>query len=302
VSDGVSAPGLSEFEALIDLEVAGLGIRVRTAAGLSLDPGPEHEAFRVAATGEDLIVDYTDGAERGWFERGSEVFNAHDALRFFEDPEVSGGLLLEIACGRRTRCEARFSPDRSHVEVRLAPWRPSSTLLTLPRAYEVACATRFARSDVLVVHALGLILPGIGGVLLPASTGHGKSTLGSLHQVGEVLSDERVALALNSGTPSIYGTPLRATGRRVQAEGAPLRALVFLGAHGDGFGLRPLRRAEAFRRLAFHGLPPFWDRDGLERTVDVALASAKAVPAFELSFVPGDSARDQLREALCRVL
>jgi hypothetical protein len=285
-----------------DLEVAGLGIRVRAAEGIPLQAGPEHEAFRVDRPGADLVVDYADGDAVGWFSRGSEVFNAHDALRFYEDPSAEGGLLLEIACGRRARCEARLSPDRSHAEVRLAPWLPSSTLLTLPRAYEVACATRFARRDTLVVHALGLTLPGLGGVLLPGSTGHGKSTLGSLHPAAEVLSDERVALTSSDGTPSIHGTPLRATGRRVQALGAPLRALVFLGAHGEGFGLRALGRAEAFRRLAFHGLPPFWDRDGLERTVDVALETAKAVPAFEFTFVPNDSAPAQLQDALCQIL
>lgn len=291
-----------DVRTLLDLDVAGLGIRVR-AAGVPLEAGPEHEPFRSQRPGEDLVIDYQSGEGLGPFRRGREVFNAHDALRFFEDPGAAGGLIVEIACGRRATCEARLSPDRARAEVRIAPWLEGRTLLNLPRAYEVACVTLFARHDVLVLHALGLALDGVGGVLLPASTGSGKSTLGALHETDEVLSDERVALALGETQgPWVYGTPLRATGRRVQAKGAPLRAVVFLGPHGEGFELRPLRRAEAFRRLAFHGLPPFWDPVGLERAVDVALATAKAVPAYELRFVPGEPVRDQLRGALSAAL
>lgn len=294
---------IEEYHSLLDLQIAGLGIRVRTAPGLPLEAGPEHEPFRALCPGEDLLIDYSSGDGLAPFPRGPEVFNAHDALRFFEDPSTDGGLILEIACGRRASCEVRFSPDRARAEVRISPWLEGRTLLNLPRAYEVACVTRFARRDAMVVHALGLSLEGIGGLLLPASTGSGKSTLGALHEAAEVLSDERVALALAPHRdPWVYGTPLRATGRRVQAKGAPLRALVFLGPHGEAFDVRPLRRAEAFRRLAFHGLPPFWDPPGLERAVDVALAAAKAVPAFELRFVPGDPVRDQLRGALGELL
>jgi hypothetical protein len=311
------------------LRVAGLGIRVRVADGVPLAAGPEHEPFRVdEVAAPDLVLTFADGEARGWFPRGDLRFNAHDALRFYADPTTPGGLVVDVACGRRARCEARLSPEREQAEIRIAPWLPDRTLLTLPRAYEVACATRFARRGALLVHALGLSLPGLGGVLLPASTGSGKSTLGALHPAAAVLSDERVGLRLGPGADSprtrgdggmatIHGTPLRATGRRVQAIGAPLRALAFLGPHGGAdsatgadpatianaaCGLRPLRPAEAFRRLAFHAFPPFWDLPGLERALDVARAVATSVPAFELRFVPGPAVPEQLHEALCRLL
>jgi hypothetical protein len=239
-------------------------------------------------------VDFGDGDAQGWFERGDLRFNADDMLRFY------GGGILEVQCGRRMRCQARFSEDYAHADVRISPWLPGRTLMNLPRAYEVAFLSRLARKGVAVLHAVGLVLDGVGGVLLPASTGSGKSTLAAAHRASDVLSDERVALALGpDGAPWIYGTPLRAEGRRVQAAGAPLAALAFLGAHGQGWRSTPLRRGDTFRRLVFHMQSPLWDRVGLERTVDLAHTTSQALSAVELCFEPGPDLPSRLREVLC---
>lgn len=288
-------------ERLFELEIARMRIEVRGRAGL-LEPGSEHEPFRVdPGEAVDLRLAFSDAAR--WEERGPQRFSGHEAMALY-DAASGSGWILTVECGRTRRCEATFSQDYSEGRVRFTPWPPGRTLQNLPRAWEYACISRLARlGGGFLVHAVGLALPDLGGVLLPGSSGRGKSTLAELHDETETLSDERVAVAPGAdGRTWIWGTPWRGTAGRVRAAGVPLAATVFLGPHEPPFGLTPVRPAEAFRRLAFHGFPPFWDRLGLERTIDRALEAAVTLPAFELRYQPGPGARAWLRERLERVL
>ena len=181
----------------------------------------------------------------------------------------------------------------------MSPWPAGRTLGSTGQLYEIACISRMARlGGSFLVHACALNLPGIGGVLLPGSSGRGKSTLAALF--GEAtLADERVAVTRGpDGEAWIHGTPWRGTEERISSASVPLRAVLFLGPHEPPLGATPLGRAEAFQRLAFHAFPPLWDRTGVDRVLDLALEVTTTVPVGELRFQPGAETRARVRSAV----
>lgn len=286
------------------VRIAGLLVAVESAAGCPLRAGADHEPFLVDPAGgpADMRVRFRS-ATGGWEARGSRAFSGHDVLEVYD--RVSGpGRLLVIGAGARLRCEAVVSDDWSEVDVQIHPWDRLRSLHELPRAWETSVTTRLARlGGGFLVHAAGLIVEGIGGVLVAGSSGRGKSTLSSMHALDAVLSDERVAVAAGpDGAPWIHGTPWRGTAGRLRAASAPLRAIAFLGPHEGGWALEPLDRGEVFRRLAFHAFPPFWDAPAVERALDLARAAACAVPGFHLQFCPEPGAPLRLRHELARAL
>ncbi len=282
-----------------ELAIGGLRVRVRTDPGIDMEPGPPYLPFVVDADDERepaLEAIFRDAAPLPPLPRGPQRFASGDRLRFYEDAGCDGMVLVEN-CGETRTCETRISADGSRAEIRFAPWPPHKTsLYVMPRCFEHACIGAFARQKVMLVHAVGLAVP--EGVLLPASTNFGKSTLAEMFDESETLSDERVALTLgDDGEPWIHGTPWRGTAARVSPRGVPLRALLFLGPHGKAPGVRPLKRAEAFQRLSFHGMTPLWDRTGMECCLDLAQAVSERVPVGELTYAP-EAGPDPVRRAV----
>jgi hypothetical protein len=278
------------------LQVAGLRIRV-DAEGVDLVLGPEHQAFRADCSGApDLHLTFLDDGEAPWFPRGAQRFQAHNALEVYES---EGGWVASWASGARLRTEARFSEDCAEARIRVSPWPSGCTLATVGQLYEIACVSRLARcGGGFLVHACALNLPGLGGVLLPGSSGRGKSTIAALH-AETALGDERVALTRGpDGRTWIHGTPWRGTERRVSSASTPLRAILFLGPHQPPFGGRPIGRAEAFQRLAFHAFPPLWDPTGFDRVLDLALHATTEVPAGELCLPLDHELPERLRRAV----
>lgn len=154
-----------------DLEIAGLGIRVEADPEIELAPGPEHEEFRASTlTQLDLSLTFTAGGDRPWYRRGSKLFSGHKALELYERGDGEGWVATMVS-GAAMRSEAQFSEDFGQAEVRLSPWPSGQTLASLGKLYEVTCTSRLARKGGgFLVHACGLALEGVGGVLLPGSS------------------------------------------------------------------------------------------------------------------------------------
>lgn len=262
------------------LRIADCVARVR-GDGVPLSPGPDHAPFLCEEVASPDL-DWRCAALERSHPSGRRCFAAEGVLEASRLP--GGDFLLKIPCGPRLRCETILTPDAAHGRFALAPWPEDAQLTTLPRGFELACQSLLARRGSFLVHAAGLSLGGVG-VLLPASSGGGKSTLAGRCGPLEVLSDERVAVSTRNG-PRIHGTPWRGTAGRVRADSAPLGAILFLGPHGPPHGLRPLGRAEAFRRLYFHSFPPLWDRTGVAEVLAAAEEIASRVPSGELRLPP----------------
>jgi hypothetical protein len=270
--------------------------------GLELLLSPDFQSFSTEdAAPADLSVTFAVGEPA--LARGETLFAAGTVWELCADPVGPGAVVVwSPNSSGPVRCRARCSESFDSVEVRLSSWSGPLELASLSSLFEVLFQTRLARSSGgLLLHACGLVLGG-RGLLLPGSSGGGKSTLSQFFSGEETLSDERVALAARpDGTHEIHGTPWRGTAGRVQAAKAELGAIAFLGPHEPPWGLRPLSTAEAFQRLTFHGYPPLWDRTGLIATLDLATRATTNLPVFELRYQPdAPGLREILEEALCR--
>jgi hypothetical protein len=137
-------------------------------------------------------------------------------------------------------------------------------------------------------------LPMRGGLLLHAAgiqrdsaaycffgpSGSGKTTMARRHSRG-VLSDEVVAIRLETSGPVAYGTPWR--GRNLSA---PLRGLFRLSRQGTS-AIRPLSPGTAARELLSNLFLPVPDRRLTETVLEAIERLVRAVPVFELSVLRG---------------
>jgi hypothetical protein len=285
------------------LRIAGLDLDVRSCLGVRGVAGAEFAPFVVDPGGAqpELEVSYEPADGRPWFALGARRFGAGTTWDL-HDAADGEGQVLRWAPGRpegALRNEARVSGDWTRCEIRYEPFPPGEVPLEVVRSeLEVAFQTRLARSGGALVHACGLVLEG-KALLLPGSSGRGKSTLAGQLPAEVALSDERPALRVREGDAAwLHGTPWRGTAGRVSAGAAPLGAVAFLGLHEPPWGLRPLPPGEAFRRLCFHAFPPLWDREGMERVLELAQRVVTSVPCFELRYRLGDPVEPLLLQAV----
>ncbi len=282
------------------LRIAGLGIELRA------DGEPDPPLARFAAPEEEaadlVVVSAAAGDERPWPRAGARRFAAGTTWELREHEDDPGALALRWAPGRgegAVRLEAEVARDWSRCLLLHERLPAGGAALDAARPLlELAFQTRLARlRGGALVHACGLDLGG-RGLLLPGSSGRGKSTLAAALPPELALSDERPALAPDPhGRPAVWGTPWRGTAARARPGAAPLAGLAFLGPHAPPFGLRPLRAGEAFRRLCFHAFPPLWDRPGLERVLAELERVVRAVPCVELRWALGEPVLPLLEQA-----
>jgi hypothetical protein len=203
----------------------------------------------------------------------------------FEQPRRFRQLMRVIVPGREY--ELRYEDA---ADARLLQWTWQRTAMMEALA---------ARRRGLLSHAMGFLLPDGRAVLCPGLSGAGKSTLGRLlAAVGaRVLSDDRVAVTIEGGVVTAWGTPWFSQSRLALAADAPLAAVVRL-SHGPANLLtqvpRPVLLGEVMRSMAL----PFWNAammpDALA-LVDSALATART---YDFSFAPTEEAARLLLASL----
>lgn len=143
-----------------------------------------------------------------------------------------------------------------------------------------------------VAHATGLRLPDGATVLCPGVSGAGKSTIARAFAAAAaagvaVLSDDRVALTLEAGTPIVHGTPWYSSAHCATGHGGPLGAIVF-PARGEGVNvLEPLSRAEALPRLMRALAYPVWSQAEMDFALDLTSRMLEIAPAYVLRWTPG---------------
>ena len=159
-----------------------------------------------------------------------------------------------------------------------------------------------------VVHATGFVLSDGTGVLCPAVSGGGKSTLARMLQDPSLsgvtlLSDDRIAVTDESSSLWIWGTPWHSSAGASHAGDGPLRAVVFVGK-GEDPQLSIISPSAALRRLLRTVGLPFWDAAATDFTLGIMDRMVSGLPCFEFTYSPraGVGARflDTLQEALVR--
>ena len=153
--------------------------------------------------------------------------------------------------------------------------------------------------DALLLHASFVRFQG-RGILFSGPSGIGKSTQARLWETyrgAEILNGDRAAIRFADGQWRSYGFPLAGSSRIFRNESAPIEAIVVL-RQAPSNRIRPMSPAEAIRAL----LPEFsihrWDREFLDRVLDLGTALLTAVPVYLLECTPEEAAVELLQKTI----
>lgn len=157
-----------------------------------------------------------------------------------------------------------------------------------------------SRREGFLLHAAGAVWKG-KGLCFIGRPGAGKSTLLKLFSERVerkcLLNDDRLALRRFGGGWRVFGTPWHGEFPVACPDGADLGTLFFI-RHADHNYLRRLSAGETCRHLMVHGFIPLWDGAAMRDVLDSFQDLTSNIPAFELGFVPDESAIDFIISAL----
>lgn len=146
-----------------------------------------------------------------------------------------------------------------------------------------------------IIHSCGWNCHG-KAIVFPGVSGAGKSTLSRQLMaagVGVVLSDDRMVLREGQDGFRACGTPWPGDALQARNESAPLAALCFIEKSSVNC-LRPIRPADALRRLMATTSIPWYSPDLRDRVLPLLESLVFAVPAFCFGFRPEPNAVDCL--------
>jgi len=185
-----------------------------------------------------------------------------------------------------------LSHDFSKAEVYLLRKRKDEFSWNLEEiiydALQVILIHYFSRRGAIFTHAVGIKDNSTKGLLFIGKSGQGKSTSARLwhkHSRAKVLNDDRIILRKIDNKFFIYGSPWHGdfsdylTSR---VDRARLKSIFFISHSRKN-------RASVLKKRIFSFLypclfPAFWDREGLEKTVNMCNELFSKVPCFKLGF------------------
>jgi hypothetical protein len=175
---------------------------------------------------------------------------------------------------------------------------PDGTICVDPFRYpldELIIINFLAQGRGVILHACGVV-DSDRGLLFAGVSGAGKSTIAEVWKKTDatLLSDDRIIIRRHNGRWRMYGTPWHGDARIASPENAPLTRIYFLTHAGENY-TKPLPPIEAASRLLVRCFPPFYERHGMESTLEFLSQVAAEVPCFELGFVPDDRIIDFVR-------
>lgn len=148
----------------------------------------------------------------------------------------------------------------------------------------------------LLLHACGIDDNG-KGYIFSGFSGAGKSTMARqwLRKRGvRLLNDDRVIVREMRRNFYIFGTPWHGEINKCDPGMVRLKT-IFLIKHGSENKARPLSPSEAVTGLIARSFSPLWDREGMERAMEVIERLVRKVPCYELSFKPDKGVINYIR-------
>jgi len=182
-----------------------------------------------------------------------------------------------------------LEPDFKSGEIYIKSDNFNKNLLLDPLGYplnQVLMIILLGHFKGVMFHACGINDRGYGYLFLGNST-HGKSTMAKLWSQSQVtvLNDDRIIVREKDGVLWMYGTPWHGDFKEVSSKGLPIRKIFFL-RRGKSNSAARKESGEAVSRLLTRAFPPFWDKEGMDYTIDLCHLMAKKLPCYELTFVP----------------
>lgn len=266
------------------LNIAGLSLRLETDRLL-----PEDEAFKPFLTLEqpaDCVVRFR---------------------RVTELPQIPDRILLEDLCYRVHPGNIRsfFDAPRDMTPYGVASYDfPNGEVRVDYLQKGAQCVSELSNSffhldfESFLIHHRRLCLHAacvqteLGGILFSGPSGIGKSTQADLwcrHRGGKLINGDRPILSRGEDGWLAWGSPYAGSSRCYVNESCPVRAVVML-RQAKECSLRRLDRKEAFRRI-YAGLTLHsYDSEFMQAACDLAMEFMEAVPVFELSCTPDETA------------
>jgi hypothetical protein len=216
--------------------------------------------------------------------------SAHGLWKLFES---SSGLVLESLDTKNLQPRARALVSENYRTVRawILPdlqggqvgWGP---MYLFNPIIEVCFLSRLALDGGLLLHAAGVTHEEHGYAFTGAS-GTGKSTIAQLFadRGAFILSDERVILRPQGIATVVYGTPWVGSGEYAANAWTPLTALYSISHARERHEATPLPPSKTIPLLLQQAFLPYWDRIGMEATLDFLVSFSTKVPCYSLAFL-----------------
>jgi len=153
---------------------------------------------------------------------------------------------------------------------------------------ELLMVQYLAKGKGIIIHSCGITLGG-KGILFVGHSGTGKSTMARFCRDDganvSILSDDRIVLRKKDGVFWMYGTPWHGEEKFSSSKGYPLDKIYFI-KHASRNQITKPTGIEATSKLLSCSFPPFWDKKGMNFTLDFLSELSKQVPCRELGFLP----------------
>jgi hypothetical protein len=226
------------------------------------------------------------------------VFSSGGLWRLHRRPGRWAVELASPAPGRGAYQTALVSSDFSSGEIIVSSdlRRPRDRFpLRYPLA-ELLMIGMLAQGHGLMLHACAA-QDGEGATVFAGVSGAGKSTMARIwleNSDATLLSDDRVILRAHDDGIWVYGTPWHGDAHVACPGRAPLRTIAFLQHGVENCAVR-LAPVQAALGLLIRGFLPFWDHAGMGFSLDMMDRVCRAVPCYDLSFVPDASIVEYVR-------
>lgn len=279
---------------IIDLSIAGIGIRVETEKPLI-----QEESFR------PFLVPEQDPQFTAVFRRVEQLPEIpervlYEGSCFRVHPDGRGGYVRSFFDAPRD-----FTPyalaeyDYPHGKIRVNYLEKGEKCVseTSNSFFHLGLEAMMLEKQRLILHASCVRTP-MGGILFSGPSGIGKSTQAKLwcaHRGGELINGDRTILSRDGDSWLGWGSPYAGSSRCYVNDCVNVRCVVMLKQTKSN-GIRRLGPGEAFRKI-FSGLTVYsWDRTYTEAACDLALQLVRQVPVYELGCTADASAVEFLEK------
>lgn len=274
---------------------------------ISVVPESTFQGFRIdddhgrfITEGEpEVVLRFHYGDLSDEYDLGEKIFDSGGIWSFHRR---NGKYLLRISYSDSNSTPdkiAVFEPDFRSGDVHISDRRPNGPVASDPFLYPFAglfMINLLSQGRGVLIHSCGVDDDG-QGLLFAGESGAGKSSLANLWKNKKnvtVLSDDRIIIRKIDGRLWMYGTPWHGDAGICSPEKAPLEKVFFL-KHAKKNEIKKIAPIDTASRLIVCSFPTFWDKKGMEFTLNFCAELSGEVPCYELGFVPDESVLDLVK-------
>jgi hypothetical protein len=267
----------------VSIEIANIPFSIEVAAGCpSIELDQAHNNFLTTRKPEISFRSITEPFLS--MDKTRLVFDAGALWTLNEDASNHIFSLRTSTSPRKMYKQAVINNDYSEGTIYMS----KDSRETYPLAYpleELIFINLLGKRNGFILHSCGMG-DGQNGYIFSGVSGAGKSTISKLIEASgklRIMSDDRAIISRNSESFMICGTPWHGTVKTCENLKSPLKKVFFIRHAKEHYANRwdPVKAAS---HLIARSFPPYWDKEGMARTVDLCRDIANSVPCYELGF------------------